>query len=158
MKKTVIGILSALFGAAAGAKTVEMRMKQKIAEKKSMSDKHFQLFIMMNQWVRVKQKGKNLSDYLERKGIHRIAIYGMHYAGETLVEELRHSNIEIAYGIDRRTNALFADFPIISVEDPLDDVDAIIVTPITFFDEIEQELSQKIDCRIISLEDILYEI
>ncbi len=36
-------------------------------------------------------------------------------------------------------------------------VDAIVVTAITFYDEIKEELSRKIDCPIISLEDILYE-
>ena len=29
---------------------------------------------------------------------------------------------------------------------------------VVFFDEIEEKLSMKIDCPIISLEDILYEI
>jgi hypothetical protein len=37
-------------------------------------------------------------------------------------------------------------------------VDAIVVTAITFFDEIEEKLSEKIDCPIISLDDILYEV
>ena len=45
-----------------------------------------------------------------------------------------------------------------SIDDDLEEVDAVVVTAITFFDEIEEKLSQKIDCPIISLEDILYEI
>ena len=37
-------------------------------------------------------------------------------------------------------------------------VDVIIVTAITFFEEIEEALYSKIDCPILSMEDILYEI
>ena len=40
----------------------------------------------------------------------------------------------------------------------LEAVDAVIVTPIFFMDEIEEMLSGKMDCPIVSLEDILYEI
>lgn len=44
------------------------------------------------------------------------------------------------------------------MEDELQDVDAILITEITFFDEIEEKLSEKTDCSIIYLEDILYEV
>ena len=44
------------------------------------------------------------------------------------------------------------------MEDELEPVDAVVVTAITFFNEIEQKLSKKLDCEIISLEDILYEV
>jgi len=44
------------------------------------------------------------------------------------------------------------------MDDSLEDVDVVIVTAITFFDEIETKLSEKLDCPIISLEDILYEV
>ncbi len=46
----------------------------------------------------------------------------------------------------------------ISPEDELPDVDAVIVTAITFFDEIEEKLTEKISCPVLSLEDILYEV
>ena len=39
-----------------------------------------------------------------------------------------------------------------------DIVDTIKKNNITFFDEIEEQLREKIDCPIISLEDILYEV
>ncbi len=82
----------------------------------------------------------------------------MSYAGERLVEELEGSNIKIRYGIDRKADNIYADIDIVSPDDSLDEVDAIVVTSITFFDEIEEQLSEKMDCPIISLEDILYEV
>lgn len=38
------------------------------------------------------------------------------------------------------------------------EVDAIVVTPIYYYYEIQEMLSSKVDCKIISLEDILNEI
>lgn len=158
MKKGIITILSALTGAAVGAGAVKKVESEKLNKMRSMSNKHLELFKMMSQWVKVKQEGKNLSSYLEKNGYKKIAVYGMSYAGEALINELENSEIAVAYGIDRNAESLYADIDIVSIDDDLEEVDAVVVTAITFFDEIEEKLSQKIDCPIISLEDILYEI
>lgn len=158
MKKGIVSILSGLVGAAIGVAGTEKIMREKINDGWQMSDKHLALFLMMNQWVKVKQEGKNLASYFERNGYHEIAIYGMSYAGETLIDELAGSNIKIKYGIDRNADNIYAEVDVVSVEDELEKVDAIVVTPIKFFDEIEEKLSEKINCPIISLEDILYEV
>ena len=156
MKKPIISILSTLAGAALGAGAVGKVSLDKTKKVQSMSDKHLALFLMMNQWVKVKQEGKGLA--VETNGYKKIAIYGMSYAGETLVDELKNTGITVAYGIDKRADSLYADLDIVSMEDGLGDVDAIVVTAITFFDEIEEQLLEKIDCPILSLEDILYEV
>jgi hypothetical protein len=158
MKKPVISILSTLAGAALGAGAVGKVALDKTKKVQLMSDKHLALFLMMNQWVKVKQEGKSLAVYFETNGFKKIAIYGMSYAGETLVDELKNTGITVAYGIDKRADSLYADLEIVTMEDDLGDVDAIVVTAITFFDEIEEQLLEKIDCPILSLEDILYEV
>ena len=158
MKKGVISILSALIGAVIGAGTVGKVIGKSFDRTKSMSDKHLALFLMMNQWVKVKQEGKNLSEYFEKNGYKKIAVYGMSYAGETLIDEIKDSNITVVYAIDKNADSIYSDIDIISIEDDLKPVDAIVVTAITFFDEIEESLCAKVDCPIISLEDILYEV
>lgn len=158
MNKGIISVLSALTGAAVGAGAVAKASGEVTSKAQNMSEKHLALFLMMNQWVKVKQEGKNLSEYFEKKGYKKIAIYGMSYAGETLLAELSDSGIEVAYGIDNNANGIYIDLNIVSADDKLDSVDAIVVTAITFFDEIEEKLLSKVDCPIISLEDILYEV
>lgn len=158
MKKGIISVVSALAGAAVGARVVGKTVVGETEKAKSMSSKHLALFLMMNQWVKVKQQGKKLSAYFEKNGYQKIAIYGMSYAGETLVDELKGTGITVAYGIDKRAESIYADVDIVSVEDGLEAVDAVVVTAITFFDQIEEMLSQKMDCPIISLEDVLYEV
>lgn len=158
MKKGMIGVLSLLGGAAAGAVSIGKVLGTQVTENRKKSDKHLALYLMMNQWVKIKQEGKNLSSYFEKEGYREIAIYGMHYAGETLAAELENSNVKVKYGIDKNADKLYADFDIVYPDAPLDEVDAIVVTPITFFNEIEQILSDKIDCPIVSLEDVFYQI
>lgn len=158
IKNSMIGLFSSLVGAGAGAVTVKKVMQEKLDKKQSLSDKHLDLFLMMNQWVKVKQEGKSLSEYFERNNYKHIAIYGMSYAGESLVNELKNSNIEIDYAIDKNANKIYADVEIVTLEEELEGVDVIVITAIAFFDEIAEMLDEKIDCPIISLEDILYEV
>ena len=88
----------------------------------------------------------------------RIAVYGMSYAGETLIEELKGTRVEVIYGIDKNADKIFSTVDVISMDDSFENVDAVIVTAITFYDEIKDKLSKKVDCQIISLEDVLYEV
>ena len=125
---------------------------------KELSDRHLALFTLMNQWVKVKNEGKDLVAYLEENGYKKIAIYGMSYVGETLFKDLQGTDIQVAYGIDRRGDSIYTDIDVFTMEDDLDDVDVVIVTAITFFDEIEEKLCEKVTCPIVSIEDILYEI
>lgn len=160
MKKKEIftGFVSFSIGGIIGFLFSGKFLKKEEKRIQKMSDKHLALFLMMNQWVKVKQNGKNLVDYFEKNNFKKIAIYGMSYAGETLVDELKESTIEVLYGIDKKSDNIYADFDIVSPDTDLKEVDAVVVTSITFFDEIEEQLSKKLGCPIISLEDILYEV
>lgn len=158
MKKGLIGALSFIAGAAGAAIGTQKVMDKKMRYETSLAEKHFALFSMMNQWVKVKQAGKNLSDYFEKNGFKNLAVYGMSYAGETLIEELKNTDISVAYGIDKNAENIFAEVDVVLPEEKLGAVDAVVVTSITFFDEIEEMLEKKLDCPILSLEDILYEV
>lgn len=158
MKKSVISILSVLAGAAAGAGAVGKKEKTKINQIKSTSDKHLALYMMMNDWVHIKQKNKSIADYLEKHGYKKIAIYGMNFVGETLLSELENTNVKVKFAIDKNASTIYSDVDVILPEDTFEEVDAVIVTPITFFNEIEEKLSEKVDCPIISMDDILYEL
>ena len=161
MKKQVISALSGLTGAAVGFIAAAALGKTSNAEankEKARSEKHFAMFLMMNRWVQVRQRGKSPADYLKEQNYRTVAIYGMSYIGERLLEELKDSEIKAAYGIDRNAESLYADIEIVTPEEALEEVDAVIVTSIFFMDEIRRDLSGKISCPIVSLEDILYEI
>ena len=85
MKKTIISLVSAMAGAAVGAGVMGKTKGKVLTETAKMSDKHLALFLMMNQWVKVKQEGKQLSHFFKNNGYKKIAIYGISYVGETLI-------------------------------------------------------------------------
>jgi len=158
MKKIVASILCTLAGAIFGAGAIGKVSKDKLQNVQSYSDKHLALFLMMNEWVKIKQEGKNLAEYFEKNGYKKIAIYGMSYVGETLVDELEGTDIKIVYAIDKNADSIYSNIEVLSLEEELKEVDVIVVTAITFFNEIEEMLSGKVACPVLSLEDILYEI
>lgn len=155
MKKCIIAILSSLGGAAVGVLAAKNSEKKKIKEILAMSDKHLTLFLMMERWIQVKQRGKSLVEYMKRNNYKTIAIYGMSYAGRRLLDEFENSNIIVKYAIDKRAGELCERVAIVSPNGKLDPVDAVIVTSIYFIDEIREELCPKICCPILSLGNIL---
>lgn len=158
MKKVAGSVGTALFGILFGGGMIGSIAVKEMKKVKKMSDKHLALFLMMNQWVKVKQDGKNLASYFEKNNYKKIAIYGMSYAGETLVNELKDSQVEVKYGIDKNPACIYSDMEIYTLDNYLKEVDVVVVTPIFFFQEIKEQLSRVLDCPIISLEDILYEV
>lgn len=137
---------------------IRKKTKKKLDALQQLSNKHLDLYLMMNQWVRVKQEGKNISNYLIENRYKKIAIYGMSYAGKTLIRELEKTEVEVAYVIDKHADDIYTDIKMISDANPSIKIDAVIVTAITSYNEIKEELQKKLLLPILSLEDILYEI
>lgn len=155
MKKGVLSLLSFVGGSIAGISAAGSLLSKQVREKKKYADKHLAIMLVMNQWIINKQEGKSLVSFFEENGYKSIAIYGMSYLGERLVDELKDSNIEVRYGIDKNAENIYSDLDMKKPDDTLEDVDAVIVTAVFFFDEIEEQLEKMIDCPIISLEDIV---
>lgn len=133
-------------------------MEKKIKKVSDLAEKHLTMFFVANKWVNLKQEGKSLAPYLEKSGYKNIAIYGMSYLGESLIHELDGTGIKVIYGIDKNVDGLYESIRTVTPEEDLIAVDAVIVTAVTFFDEIKSCLQKKVKCPILSLEDILYEL
>ena len=147
-----------LLGAGVSALVVKNTMQKKVDQKQNMSDKHLDLFLIMNRWVKLKQEGREIIDYFKKNNYKHIAIYGMSYMGETLINELKNSDVEIVYAIDKNADNIFADVEVVGLDEELEEVDVIIVTAVSFFEEVKELLVQKIDCPIVSLEEILCDV
>lgn len=158
MKKGVLSVLTALTGAAVGAGTLGYQKVKQHEQDFKVIKKNEAILKMFNQWLIIKQEGKNIAAYMKENNFKKIAVYGMSYAGERLLDDLKGTEIEVAYGIDQNADRIFSETEVVTLEDTLQPVDAIIVTAIYYFDEIEEKLSELVDCPIISLEDVIYEM
>ncbi len=158
MKKGMVMIAATLAGGLAGAASVWKIKGKREAMAREYSDKHLSIMLMYNQWLATKQDGKSIVTFFKENGYNSIAIYGMSYVGERLLEELKDSEIIVKYAIDKNADRIYADVDVVSPDDSLDEVDAVVVTSNFYFDAIEEILQDKVDCPIINFEDILYEI
>ena len=123
--------------------------------KSSLRDK--KIYFCMDRWMQLREKGVGLAEYLIKKDIHDIAVYGIGVLGRHFVFEMEQSEIEIKYLIDRKAKKPFSGYQILRPTDELEEVDAIIVTAIGDFEEIYELLREKVKAHIISLEELIYE-
>jgi len=121
-------------------------------------EKYKRLFLMMGRWIKLKQVGDSLTEWFKIRNFQNIAIYGMGEVGECLVYVFKNSSIRVIYGIDREYDVRCSLKKIVSPDDELEKVDAVIITAIFYVDEIKRLLDGKINCPIISIEDIIYDI
>lgn len=162
MKKGLSGAFSTIagiaVGAVAGGVAAGKVSTKKVNELLEGHKKVHELYMAFDQWLRIRQEGKTLVEYFKKNNYKTVAIYGMKELGERLYDELENTNIEVRYIIDKNADMIYADVDVVTPDDVLEPVDVIVVTAIYYFDEIEENLSDKVDCPIVSLEDILYEI
>lgn len=158
IKSLVKYVLCAATGAGVAAVVVEDKKEKEKANLNTLSNKHLTLFRMMCDWVKLLQEGKSVKDYVKAKGYRKVAIYGMSYVGDCLVAELKNQDLELLYGIDSADSSVWSNIPVVDLDDEMDDVDVVIVTPVTSFDSIKAKIKKYFDCPIVSMEDVLYEI
>lgn len=158
MKKGVIALLSAVFGAGAGAVGAVYYKGIQVKEKSEKVDKFKSYYNMLNQWLILKQEGKSLDQYFVKNDYKRIAIYGMGEMGNRLYDELKNTEITVAYAIDKNISAAYSPIDVFDIDDNLENVDVVIITATFAFNEIEMLLNDKVKCPIISLEDVVYEL
>lgn len=158
VKKITFILMIFAGGVTAGAVMTGHFTGKVLLRMKNLSDKHLDLFMLLNQWIITKQNNKTIEKYLCDRGLVKIAIYGMSYVGERLYHELRGGKVTVLYGIDIKADGIYSDLKIYKPEEELDQVDAVIVTTSGHFEEIKRLIGQKMRTKILSLEDILYEM
>ena len=154
----MISILMFVIGYIVAYILLSKKYKKKISVQTALSNKHLALFILMQRWMKQKIKGKEIAGYLKQKKIKTVAIYGMNYVGDALLDDLMNSEIEVLCGIDMNAARIFAQVPVQHPDEEIPEVDAIIVTAINAFGSIEERLQKKTKALILSIEDIIYEM
>jgi hypothetical protein len=96
-------------------------------------------------WLSLKIAGKSLADILKERGVHEVAIYGIHELGKLVYQDLNHSEISINCFIDKRAGEYpngYQGVPVIPLEElGQSEFDGfILVTPEFYFHDILQNL------------------
>lgn len=132
--------------------------QSQLAEKQQQVYKKNSFYEFVRTWLETKINGKDISDTLFARGIKSVAIYGFGIHGRLLYSDLVQSEkIKVLYVIDKERDNL-SDKPeiqVLSLEDKLPAVDAIIVTPYLQFDMIKTELEKLCTYQLIPINDIV---
>ncbi len=112
---------------------------------------------LLNQWMTLQESGVTLEMLLRARGYRRIAIYGMANIGKHMYHALKNSSIEICYGMDRSQCGQYEALTVKKPDEPVEPVDAMIVTVVMEYERIREALEKKLTFPIVSLEEIFYE-
>lgn len=146
-------------GAAAGFGAWMHGKEKQQAELRNYGDKYYEYFQLLNRWMTGRNEGKTIADFFHEEHIGRIAIYGMGELANRMVEELKDSDIQIVYGIDRdvcNTNSQIAD--VYAPDDTLPEADAVVITPFLSAEAIRRTLAEHCPYRMIALDDVIYSL
>lgn len=124
-------------------------------------DKYYIYYSVMNQWMYNWEQGMRVINYFKKNNYRTLAIYGMRDLGFHLLEQLKDSSVKVAYGIDRSDNIILpADYQGLIIKKPsdvLEVVDVMVVTAIVDFEEIKRHMLKKVQCDVVSLEEVVCE-
>ena len=153
----IIGILLTSF---LSKKIYVLKMNEILERSKDVEEKWSEFYLVLNEWLEIKNKGYSLVEYFNRKSIRSVAVYGAKELGIHLIDELIGTEITVAYVIDKNLDRekYIKNIMILSPEEDLPDIDAIVVTAIHYYADIEEVLSRKTNVPIINLQDLIYEI
>lgn len=137
----------------------QIRMKEKqYQESYQYFDKIYKNYGVLREWLLLNIQGKRVSDFFDRSHYQKIAVYGMAELGQLFVSELRKFGLDVKYGIDCRAGTITAEIPVLTLEDELPPVDVVIVTAVYYFNQIADSLKDRLECPVISIQDVLYSI
>ena len=134
-------------------------VKQKLDCCMQNEGRYMDNFFLLSHWMEAKNNGKCTADYFREKGYRDIAIYGMGELANRLCEELQGTDVQVRYGIDREPCGTVSRMDRIYTPDSeLENVDAVIVTPFYAMEDICGVLNRKVNCPIISLEEVVWSL
>lgn len=120
---------------------------------------------IINCWACLKEHNISFADFFEKRGIERLAIYGLKHIGGRLFIELQNTGVEVVCGIDRLADRMFMDdLPIVKFEDErtreyMQQIDAVVVTAGSAFGQIKKMVEEDYENIIIfSFDEIIQEL
>ena len=149
-----MAILFLIAGFILGSMLMAHILGEKAAFYKQLADKHLEIMDIFKLWLMMLENGRGIEAYFIENSYKTIAIYGMGYLGERLLKGLSGTGIEVKYVIDQQYHSVDGEISVVSMNDTLESVDVIIVTPVYYFYSIKKQLKERTTNEIISIEDI----
>lgn len=148
-------IISFITGVLTGFLVCLIHKFQYIYQLEKHKDKFMLYFNICDHWMELREKKKNVGSALQKKGIHSVAIQGMGRLGLHLLQELKESGINVKYVIDRKKEIMGLTLPVYTLDNELPQIDAVIVTAPSEYDEIAEQIKSRLDVQVVSIETLI---
>lgn len=106
-------------------------------------------------WMTLRDRKIYLSNYLKKKNLYKVVIYGAGFLGKHLYYELQEHHIQIVCFLDQNIEAGIPEIDTLLPGVQLKSIDAIIVTPFIEYIKIKETLETYYPYPVISIETIL---
>lgn len=153
-----IWLTGAIVGFGIGLLPAIVKVRKQLSNERRKADKYLELYKVMGQWIEAAQNEQFMAEWLRQNKYTTVGIYGMSLIGERLYVELMDRGIQVAYGIDRLSRDYLDGIKVYKPDAELPQVDAIIVTAVSDYKEIKEQLEKKVKCPVLSFRDILDEL
>ncbi len=135
------------------------RMLQKIRKKMLGNlDKFRRMFYVLDEWIASEEKGRMFEKYLTSHGVRHVAVYGYGPLGKRLVRQLDGSSVHMEYIIDQNAAFLETKCPAFTLEDDLEDVDAVIISLVQDEMAIAEAIKRKLSAKILTISKAVKEM
>ena len=119
--------------------------------------KQLEFYRIYDAWSSKLINSEYISMSLINRGYHEIAIYGFAELGRLLLKDAEKVGLCVRYVMDKQKKGrVNEEIPIVYPQEGLMKVDAIVVTAITYFESIENELKSLGYSNVISLKELIH--
>lgn len=127
--------------------------------RKNVEEKDRKYSRLFDNWLILVERGDDVGQFFRERDIKEIAVYGYGNIGRHLVTQLLQLDVSVKYVIDKRKDGTITNnIPCYQLSDNIPNVDMIVITPICEYQKIECALKEISSAKIISVEDIIYEL
>lgn len=162
MTKKAKGILFGTAIATIGVLAIRF-IKRKIRLSETNLNRQSQYYDALLDWIDNMQGNRRIDAFLLENGYKKIAVYGKGTLGFLLYRELQNADVTIEFFMDQTADEYSSNvegIPVIKKEelDKMEEVDAIIVTPIHAYENIRKDLEgMGVTIPVISLNEAILE-
>ncbi len=122
---------------------------------KKQNERYKSYWVILDNWLCLKENGVEFQEFFIKRGIKTIAIYGMGMLGKHFFAEMITSEIKVLYGIDQQGQNISNKLSIYRMEEELPRVDAVVVTVSFGYDEIVEDLKNKGVSQVFMIGEVI---
>jgi len=134
-------------------------MTDGVVEREKTLSKYVQFFQLLTKWISLYQNKKKIAEWLKKRNLYNVTIYGYADIGKLLYNELSESDINVIQILDKKEfECKNKECNVINPKNGDINTQCIIVTAIFYYEEIKMELLKKGYSNILSINHIIDDI